>query len=113
MVQAGILKDWTKASSAEQYLLYMISWSYSAPPWKIQGRVECKYGKVGRDLTCEAGKEEGEEEEAVEMSVTEDPAGMTLPEFAEASNTDLFILFFSCFFCVSVFPGSCVDTQRA
>ena len=72
----------------------MISWSYSAPPWKIQGRVECKYAKVGRDLTCEADKEEGEEEEAVEMSVTEDPAGMTLPEFAEASNTDLFILFF-------------------
>ena len=74
----------------------MTSLSHSAPPWKIHGNVEYKYGKVGRDLTSEAGKEEGEDEEAVEMSVTEDPAGTALPEFAEATNMDLFILVYLC-----------------
>eukprot|EP00434_Breviolum_minutum_P004899 symbB.v1.2.004323.t1/scaffold188.1/size279614/12 len=43
-------------------------------------------------FVVQAGKEEGEEEEAVEMSVTEDPAGMTLPEFAEDEEELLFTI---------------------
>ena len=90
MVQAGILKDWTKASSVEQYLLYMISWSYSEPPWKIQGLVECKYGKVGRDLTCEA-EEEGKK--PVEMSLTKDPAEANTQDDVEVFRKALKFLF--------------------
>ena len=53
----------------------MTSLSHSAPPWKIHRHVQYKYRKVGRDLTCKAGKEEAEDErkEPVEMSLTEDP----------------------------------------